>query len=122
MARSPTIETGQDGAGRSHHTDAGRRAPRPPFADVENPLAVDRDIHRLLEIGPHGDRLALGGADLNAVVLSVTHIDALRMDQQTVRQVELIRGCLAGLAPGAFEVPVRGEAMHPGVAIPVGDI
>jgi len=42
--------------------------------------------------------------------------------QQTVGQVKLIRGRLAGLSPGKLEMTIGGETMHPRVAIPVGDI
>ena len=41
------------------HTDAGRWVIHAPLADVEDPVCVDRDIHRLLDVGPDGDRLSL---------------------------------------------------------------
>src|SRR2546429_8324120 len=76
VPRATTIKAGQYCACPIQHTDAGRRAICPPFADVEDPLSVYRDIHGLLDVSPHGDGLPIRGEDLDAVVLPVTHIDA----------------------------------------------
>src|SRR5437867_8572088 len=68
VARPTTIKAGQHCACPIQHTDARRRATRSPFADVEDPLAVSRDVHGLLDVRPHGDGLSLRGKDLDAVV------------------------------------------------------
>src|SRR5215510_14464191 len=75
-----------------------------------------------MDVGPHGDELSIRVKDLQAMVFPVTYIDESFIHQQTVGQVEVTRGSFAGLTPGEFEVPVGREAMHPRVAIPVGDI
>src|SRR5262245_58870866 len=84
MSGATTIKTSQHCTLAVQHTDAGRRAPCPALADVEDPLLVHGDVHRLLEVGPHGDVLPIRSKDLDAMILPVTHIDASVMYQQTV--------------------------------------
>ena len=61
--------------------------------------------------------------NLYAVVLPVADEHrAVVVHQKTVGQVKMSGLSLAGLTPRLFQLAVRGEAVHPGVPIAVGDV
>src|SRR2546425_392070 len=94
----------------------------PQLGDVGAALRVEHEVRGALGVRPLREVLALGAEDLDAIVLAVADEDAaIRVDGDAMRQVELARPG-ARYAPGLLELAGRREAMHPTVAVPIGDI
>ncbi len=58
------------------------------FRDVRDALAVDVHVGWPLQVDPHADELALGGEDLNAVVLTIEDVDPITVHPDAVWRVE----------------------------------
>ena len=94
----------------------------PQLRYVHPAVPVKGNVRGTLDVIPHVEELAVPGEDLDPVVLAVGHEDpVVGRDPDAVRQAKLA-GPRPGLAPGLDERPIGGEAVHPGVAVPVADI
>src|SRR5262249_2456390 len=77
------------------------------LTDVKHAIFVPGDVVRPTHASPHADKLPVGRENLHAPVGTVADVDfAVRVDQHTVRQVELAGSGLAWLAPGLDELAV----------------
>src|SRR5215475_8302902 len=93
------------------------------LADVKHAILVPGDIVWPAHASPHADELSVSRENLHASVGAVAHVDLpIRCDHDAVRQVELAGCGLAWLAPGVDELAVARKAVHPGVAVAIGDV
>src|ERR1051325_2075519 len=92
------------------------------LGDVVVAVLAAADIVGAAHAGPLPDILTLRGEDLDAPVGAVGDVELARIvEGDAVRQVKLPRP-LARRAPGGYQPAGRGETVHPGVAVAVGDI
>jgi hypothetical protein len=93
------------------------------LSNVKDSILVPHNVVGSSHAGPHSDKFALRGENLHPTIGPVTDIDfPLRVYQQTVDQVEMTRFCFPRLSPGLYEPPIAAKPVHPGVAVPIGDI
>src|SRR5262245_46365676 len=105
------------------NADKRRRPVGLLFADVKHAILVPGDIVWSAHASPHADELSVSRENLHASVGAVAHVDLpIRCDQDAVRQVELAGCGLAWLAPGVDELAVARKAVHPGVAVAIGNV
>src|SRR5262245_47041950 len=71
----PRVPPRHDGAARVHEADPRREPVHAPLADVEDPVAVDRDVEGPPEVGPDREESPVGGEHLDAVVLAIADVD-----------------------------------------------
>ena len=92
------------------------------FADEEVALVVEADAVGAVDIVPHGDVLAVGIEDLDAVGLTVGDVDAVVAVDDDVVGADELAGVDTGLAPREDVASVGGILVDAGVAVAVGDV
>src|ERR1044072_4923653 len=93
------------------------------LADVKKAILIPGDVIWPAHASPHADELPIGRENLYTSIGAVADIDLpIRSDQHAVRQVELTGCGLAWLAPGVDELAVARKAVHPGVAVAIGNV
>ena len=103
--------------------DAGGGTFQRGLGDAEAAVGGLGNVVGAGHVGPHLQEFALTGEDLYPAVLPVADVNQpLLINQQAVGQVELSRAALARLAPRRNEPPVAAEAVHPAVAVAIGDV
>src|SRR5918996_5480001 len=114
VARPPAVKTGQHLSFLAQNTDARRGAINASLTDIEDPFAVNGDVHRPLDVSPQVNELTVQVKELNAVVLPVTHVDFVVYNYQAVGQVELARDVHTRCRSGRHAGPTSGWACRPG--------
>src|SRR5438093_7286003 len=105
------------------NTDKRRRPIGLLLADVKHAVFIPGDVIWPAHASPHADELSVSRENLHASIGAVADVDLpIRSNQHAVRQVELTGCGLAWLAPGVDELAVAREAVHPGIAIAIGDV
>src|SRR5437763_1329877 len=92
------------------------------LGDVESAALAAGDVVGAARAGPLAEEFAVGREDLDPLVRAVGDVElAIIVEGDRVRQMELARA-VARRAPRGFELAVRGEAVHAGVAVAVGHV
>lgn len=92
------------------------------FGDIDIILLIDKNIIGPADKIPAAQIVARGAKKLYPAVLPVGDINRTgAVHRNTMGQIELTRAA-TGFAPGKFQLSVRAEFMHPGIAIAIGDI
>ena len=75
-----------------------------------------------MDVAPHGDEIAFGVEDLDAVALAVNDVDAAVAVEGDVVGTDELAGVDARLAPRELVIEFAGVDVNAGVAVTVGDV